>query len=77
MRNRQLMDNLGNSIREISLTQETHFKVKCISLLGKRVSLTKGKKYSVNQVSRLTGNYRVKCDSGRNVWYSKSHFLKV
>lgn len=68
--------NLFPHATSYSCTARVHFKVKCIEK-NKNNKLTIGKRYIVNEISRLSGDVRVTCDSGRNVWYSKKFFKEV
>jgi hypothetical protein len=59
---------------EIPIGKRVRIKVKCINNPNK-VKLTVGKFYYINMLSILSKtSCRVKCDTGRNVWYNKSLF---
>jgi hypothetical protein len=61
----------------LPMTKKVHFKVKCISKSSPRLKLTIGKEYLVTELSILRSDrYRVICDTGRNVWYTKNLFDK-
>jgi len=60
---------------EVPITLKVNLKVKCVSKSSPKMKLTVGKRYTVNELSILNMHAcRVKCDTGRNVWYDKSLF---
>jgi hypothetical protein len=65
-------------LQEVSITNKCKIKVKCIAKPNKKAKITIGKKYVINETSILNSTgIRIKCDSGRNVWYRKKFFQEV
>ena len=60
---------------EVPITHKVTIKVKCVSKPSSKMKLTVGKKYTVTELSILRSDRcRLKCDTGRNVWYDKTLF---
>jgi hypothetical protein len=68
------MFNFKNGV-EVPITTKVRMKVRCITKSSSNIKLTVGKDYIVNELSILRKDRcRVKCDTGRNVWYDKVLF---
>lgn len=68
------MFKFSNAV-EVPMTLKVNIKVKCVSKPSSKMKLTVGKKYTVTELSVLRmDRCRVKCDTGRNVWYDKELF---
>lgn len=60
---------------EVPITQKVNLKVRCVSKPSSKMKLTLGKQYIITEFSILRQNRcRVKCDTGRNVWYNSILF---
>jgi hypothetical protein len=60
---------------EVPMVLKVDIRVKCVSKPSLKMKLTVGKKYVVTGLSILRmDRCRVKCDTGRNVWYDKILF---
>jgi hypothetical protein len=60
---------------EVPITYKVRMKVRCVLKPSSKMRLTVGKDYIVNELSILRKDRcRVKCDTGRNVWYDKILF---
>jgi hypothetical protein len=60
---------------EVPITHKVNLKVKCVLKSSSKMKLTVGKQYTVTEFSILRSDRcRVKCDTGRNVWYNKVLF---
>jgi len=57
------------------IDMSANFDVVCVGP-PKRYRLTHGKRYTVNQIG-FNGDFRVRCNTGRNVWYNKKYFKKA
>jgi hypothetical protein len=63
---------------EVPMTLKVYIQVKCVSNPLLKKKLTLGKIYTITELSILRQHRcRVKCDTGRNVWYDINLFCKL